>query len=162
MSDASGLIALQRDMAELRRRWSAVEAALTRPAQIPAVDLTAQGAAIGTTTLYAVPASWGGLYRVNWYAKVTQSATVSSTLGGLTIAFTDKTDSVAQSILCGGFRTDGAYANSSAGNVTTTTLNGTAVIWAKASTNITYAFAYASSGATPMQYELHIKLQFLG
>src|SRR5712664_2704272 len=42
------------------------------------VDLTAQTAAITTTTLYAVPASGAGQYRVGWNAKVTTVAGTSS------------------------------------------------------------------------------------
>jgi len=39
------------------------------PSEYATVDLTTQGAAIGTTTLYAVPASGAGMYRVSYSAK---------------------------------------------------------------------------------------------
>src|SRR5437764_10401470 len=42
------------------------------------VDLNTQGAAIGSTTLYAVPAAQTGLYVVSLYAKITGAATTSS------------------------------------------------------------------------------------
>jgi hypothetical protein len=124
------------------------------------VNATAQTAAIGTTTLYAVPAS-AGQYRVSWNAKVTTAATTSSTLGALTIVYTDP-DDVVQTITCGAQTNAGAIATTSAGNSTTTVLLGLEMLLnCKASTNITYAFAYASSGATPMAYNVHIVLERL-
>lgn len=132
------------------------------PSEIATVDLTAQAAAINATTLYAVPASAGGLYRVSVYAKVTQAATSSSTLGGstgLVLTFTDNTDSVAQTVTAQLGTQAGTSAINNAGNATTSVLQGEVLIWAKGSTNIQYAFGYTSSGVTVMQYELHLKAE---
>lgn len=133
---------------------------------VAAVDLTAQGAAIASSTLYAVPAASNGIYRITWYFKVTRAATTSSTVGGANgfqIGFTDATDSV----VIGLSSTYGWGANSNNtrndnSNTTGAFVSGTTVVWAKASTNILYAIDYTSSGVTTMQYELHIRVQQLG
>lgn len=131
------------------------------PAEYATVDLTAQSAAITTTTLYAVPSTGAGQYRLSWNAKVTTAATTSSILGALTIVYTDP-DGVAQTITCGAQINAGTIATTSVGNSTTTVLLGLPMMLnCKASTNITYAFAYTSVGATPMQYNLHIKVEAL-
>ena len=163
MNDASDLVAIHREFAELRRKLSALEASIIRPVKMTAVDLTAQGAAIGSTTLYAVPANQGGMYRVNWYAKVTRAATTNSTLGALTIDYTDFTDSTGPSETAMGQVPAGTASSTAVGNSLTTVLTShPLIIWAKSSTNITYTMGYASTGATSMQYELHIRLEFLG
>ncbi|HVI10221.1 MAG TPA: hypothetical protein VND65_18165 [Candidatus Binatia bacterium] len=132
----------------------------TEPA-VAYVDLTAQTAAIAATTLYAVPAAGAGLYRLSWYAKVTTAAGSSSTLGALTITFTDQ-DGVAQSITCAAQSSAGTIETTDAGNTTTTLLSGlTITINANSSTNIQYAFAYASNPASAMNYTLHIRLEAL-
>lgn len=133
------------------------------PSEYASVNLTAQTAAITTTTLYAVPAT-GGPYRLTWYAKVTTPATTgaaTSTLGALTIVFTDP-DNVAQTITCGAQVAAGTIATTSTGNTTTTVLLGLPMLLnCKASTNITYAFAYASNTANQMAYSLRIVLERL-
>jgi hypothetical protein len=135
------------------------------PAEYATVDLTAQTAAKAATTLYAVPAAAGGMYRISGYAKVTTAAT-SSTLGGATglvITFTDNTDSVAQSVTAGGFLQSGnpivAGTNNTGNTTTTVSYFPSIIVWAKASTNIQYAFGYTSVAAATMQYELHLKLE---
>lgn len=131
------------------------------PTEIAAVDLTMQNAAIGTTTLYSVPSSGAGQYRLAWNTKVTTAAGGSSTLGALTITYTDP-DGVVQTITAGAQTSAGAIATTSTGNSTTTVLLGLPIlINAKASTNIQYAFAYASNAANAMQYNLHIVLESL-
>jgi hypothetical protein len=132
------------------------------PAEYAAVNLTAQTAAVTTTTLYAVPASGAGQYRVSWNAKVTTPATtgtVTSTLGALTIVYTDP-DGVVQTITAAASVAAGTIATSSAGNTTATVLLGMPLLLnCKLSTNITYAMAYASNTAAEMQYNLHIVLE---
>jgi hypothetical protein len=132
------------------------------PAEYATVDLTAQTAAKTTTTLYAVPAAGVGQYRVSWNAKITTVAGVSSTLGPLTIVYTDP-DGVVQTITAAAQNSAGTIVISdSTGNSTTTVLLGIPLqLNCKASTNITYAFAYASNAANAMAYNLHIKLESL-
>jgi len=121
-----------------------------------AVALTAQTASIGTTTLFAVVTA--GEYLLTWNSKVTTAAGVSSTLGPLTIVYTDP-DSVVQTITAAAQIAAGTIATSSTGNSTTTVLLGIPLLLnCKASTNITYAMAYASNAASAMNYNLNIKL----
>ena len=125
------------------------------------VDLTAQTAAIPTTTLYAVPASGAGQYRLSWSAKVTTPGTTSSTLGALTIVYTDP-DGVVQTITAAAQNNAGTIETSDTGNLTTTVMIGLPLLLnCKAGTNITYAFGYASVGATAMQYNLHVRVEAL-
>jgi hypothetical protein len=123
------------------------------------IDLVTQAAAIVATLLYAVPATQPGLYDVAFALKVTRAATTSSTLGTLTISYTDATDSVVQTVIALGGTQAGAAATSNAGNSTTSVLQGRVTVNAKAGTNITYAIAYVSSGATTMQYEAHLSVR---
>lgn len=127
------------------------------PAEYATVDLTAQGAAIAATTLYNVPAGGAGMYRISWVAKVTRAASVSSTLGGTNgfqIVYTDNDDSVVTTSPRTGAVTDN-------GNTTVSVVSGEIVVNAKASTTIQYKIDYTSSGATTMQFNLHIKLEAL-
>ncbi len=117
-------------------------------ALIGSVALTAQGAAITTTN---VPANLTetGLYKVSWYARITRAATSSSSLT-VTIGWTD-----------------GAVAVTSAGaaitgNTTATVQSGSLLVRADVDTNITYATAYASAGATSMQYQLDVIVERVG
>lgn len=129
------------------------------PSGFTPVDQVAQNAAIGTTTLFAVPATGQGQYRVSWNAKVVTAAGSSSTLGALTITYTD-VDGVVQTITAAAQIAAGTIATSSAGNTTTTVLLGLPItLNCKASTNIQYAFAYASNAANAMNYNLHLRLE---
>ena len=130
------------------------------PSNVAAQDLTAQTAATGTITLYAVPAA--GQFRLSWNAKVTTPATTgaaTSTLGPLTIVYTDP-DGVAQTITAAAQIAAGTIATNSTGNTTTTVLLGVPMMLnCKTGTNITYSMAYASNTAAQMQYNLHIILE---
>jgi hypothetical protein len=115
------------------------------------VDLTAQTANVGSTTLYAVPASGAGVYRVSCYVIVTSVGT-TSTLPSCVIGWTDKDNSVVQSF---------TLTPTNTGNTTTTFQQATMVLDGKASTNITYSTTgYASTGSA-MQYAIHIKVEAL-
>jgi hypothetical protein len=132
--------------------------AMTPVVTAASADLTAQTAAIGATTIYAVPATGAGMYRVTWNAKVTTAGTTSSTLGGaggFQVTYTDADDSVTLTPL--------AVPNATAtGNTTATQLSGVVIVNAKASTNIQYQFGYTDGGgATPMAYSLHVKVEKL-
>jgi len=125
-------------------------------------DLTAQTAAISTTTLYSVPALSAGQYRVGWNAKITTVASTgatTSTLGALTIVYTDP-DSTVQTITAAAQSAAGAIETSDTGNLTTTVLLGVPMVLnCKAGTNITYAMAYASNTAAQMAYNLHLRVE---
>ena len=129
------------------------------PVQTAVVDLTAQTAAKSTTAL--LTPSVTGLYRISAYLKVTTPATTSSTLGALTITYTDGTDSVAQTHVVSLTTQAGAAATTIATNTTAAKLSGSLIIWAKTGVAIQYAIAYVSSGATPMAYEAHLAIEAL-
>jgi len=122
------------------------------PGLYATVDATAQGANISTTTLYTVPAN--GLYRISIYTSVTRAATTSSTLPSTAITYTDAESSAVHTT---------TTTATNAGNSTTTTFAQTVhLVYAKAATAIQYSTAgYVTSGATTMQYNLHVKCEAL-
>ena len=133
-----------------------------QPAEYATVDAVGQTAAITTTTLYMPVAT--GMYRISVYAKVTTADGASSSLGGstgLTIGYTDGTDSVAQTTVALLATQAGAAAIVNAGNTTATKLLGSVVIFAKTGVAITYAFDYTSGTPATMTYELHLKVEAL-
>ncbi len=130
------------------------------PAEYAKADLTAQAAAIAATTLYAVPASGAGMYRICWVAKVTTAATTSSTLGGTNgfrLLYTDQDDSVVVTTPAWWGGNNGAAPTSASLNTTQTYIGGDLIVNAKASTNIQYQMDYTSSGATAMAFNLHMR-----
>lgn len=134
------------------------------PGVVQKVDLTAQGANIAKTTLYAVPAGQGGLYRISAYAVVTQAATTSSTLPGIFIFFTDVDTGTVQGG-ANGYALTGSPSTNTVGTNSTSQgqLNGIIEINAQAGSNIQWqTLNYASSGATPMQFAIHLKVEYIG
>lgn len=119
-------------------------------------NLTAQGANVTATTLYAVPAGGAGLYQVDVYIVVSRAGT-TSTMPDTRITFTDQDSATAITM--------NATA-SSTGNLLTTFAQATFVVNAKASTNIQYDIGqvtpFASSGGTSMQFAYRARVRFLG
>ncbi len=118
-------------------------------------NLTTQQAVINATTIYAVPAGHAGVYRVVWVATITRVASTSSVLGGTNgfqVKYTDNDDSVVKTSIVGNSIT-------SAANTTATSISGSLIANCKASTNLQFLFDYTSIGATPMQYNLHIRVE---
>lgn len=109
------------------------------------VTLTAQGAAIATVAV-PTPALTAGLYRVSYYARITRAGTLSSSLT-VTVSWTD-----------GGIACSQAFA-ALTGNTTATVQVGSVMVRADEATTIRYATAYASSGATSMQYALDVRVE---
>lgn len=133
---------------------------------LASIDLTAQSAAKTATNLYLPTAT--GMYRVSYYAKVTTVASISSILGGVTglvVAYTDGTDSVAQTAFTlPEYNQAGTALSVGTGNVTNTNqavLHGSADVFAKTGVQMTYAFGYQSTNAAEMVYELHIRVEGL-
>ena len=108
------------------------------------VNLTGQSAAISATTLFNAPTS--GLYQINYYGKITTSGTTSSILGPLNIISTDPDGNVVTTL--------GQSTNNN--TVTSGFINDSVQVFALAGTNVQYTNGYASSGATAMQYNLHV------
>lgn len=142
----------------VQKTSAAAGVAGTASSVVSTVDLTAQTAAITTANINSITLP-AGQYRVIWYAKVTTAAGVSSTLGPLTLGWTDP-DAVGLAITATATTAGGGTATSSTGNTTTTVLLGVPVLLnVKASTNVTYAMAYTSNAANAMAYNLHIRLE---
>lgn len=122
---------------------------------------TPQQANIASTPLYTVPAGRGGTYRVQAYAVLTQAATTSSTLPGIFITYTDSDTNISLTFLVTNqSQTSNTIGTSS--NAGSASQNST-VYQVKAGTVINVGTQnYASVGATPMQYVVHVKLEYLG
>lgn len=117
------------------------------PQVLKTVALTGQGAAIGATVI-PLGALAPGTYRITYYARITQAATVSSSLT-VTLQWTD-----------GGVGQTATFA-AITGNTTATSQTGSIVVDIDQSTNLTYSTAYASVGGTSMQYKLTILPELL-
>ena len=132
------------------------------PTKVAVFDATGQQANIPATILYTVPASQSGMYRLSGYAVVTQPATTSSTLSRILFGYTDEDSGVVfpvnSQILVNGSSNNTLGLTSLAGSVVARS-----IFIAKAGTVINFSVdQYASVGATPMQYALHLKLEYLG
>lgn len=130
------------------------------PCTVGTIDLTAQASDIGWSTAYAIPAGLGGMYQVSCYTVATQAATSSSTLPACGLRWTDEDTGVVPATI--------TMLGTSAANTVGTTgavqyYNPILPIKAAASTNVQYVTSgYASSGATPMQFAIHLKVEYLG
>jgi len=119
-------------------------------------NLTAQSAAISATTLYAIGASGGGLYRVSWVATVTTVDTTAFVLGGTTgfqLKYTDLNDSVVKT-------SNPTTVTVSSINNTGTSISGTFNAYCKASTNLQYLFG-VTLGTGDGRYDLSIRAEYL-
>lgn len=131
------------------------------PSELATVDLTAQTANIGATTLYAVPASGAGMYRVSALVVETTAGSISSTLPNVQIVYTDNQTAGAVTIDAtpvlgvAGIGQTGALTANTVG----TTSCGVIVINAKASTNIQYQTVNYQSSLAGMTYAIHVKLE---
>jgi hypothetical protein len=132
------------------------------PSLVAKSNLTAQAAAASSITIYAVPntatRTRPGMYRIAYCAAITQAATTSCTLGGANgfqVIYTDINDSVVKT-------SNPTTPVISSVNATGTTISGDVYAYAKLGTNIQYSFGYTSSGATAMQYDLNVYVEFLG
>lgn len=138
--------------------------------QVARYDGQNLGAALSNIPLYTTPTATGGgstdvnnnysgFYRVLYAAKVTQAASVSSTLGGsggITFTFTSADDGQILNSIPGVLN-----GNVGHNDLTTTWGSGTQTLYVASGTQITFSFGYVSSGATPMQYAIHVRLEDL-
>lgn len=118
----------------------------TAPARVFSTHLTAQNTSLTTTTALTVPET--GIYRLSYTARITQAATVSSSLQ-LTLSWTDT------SVLCA---QSGAAIT---GNLVTSQQSGQIVVYADAASAISYSTAYAANPATSMTYALTLVIEAL-
>src|SRR2546425_527659 len=112
------------------------------PEILKVVSLTNQSASIGTTAI-PIGSISAGLYRINWHARITTAASVSSSLT-VTIGYTDNAISCTQS---------GAALT---GNTTATVQGGMAILRSDGAAPLTYSTTYASVGGTVMIYKLDV------
>lgn len=132
-----------------------------QPYEVATIDLTAQTAAKAATTVYTP--TFTGWYRLSVYLKVTTASAGTSILGGatgVTITYTDGTDSVAQSVVMSMTKQDGTVGIVNNGNGTTTILYGSIAVYAKTGVAIQYAIDYTSVGGT-MNYAARGRLEAL-
>jgi hypothetical protein len=132
----------------------------TIPNRIALANDTNKTAAITPTTIYAVPSTGAGLYRVSFVAVINTAATVSSTLGGagsfqLTYADGDTWNVITTPT---GLPYN-ATPTSLALNTTQVVQSGSLLVNCRASTNLQYSYGYTSSGATSMVYYLHTTVE---
>jgi hypothetical protein len=127
------------------------------------VDLTAQAANIAATTILTTTAS--GFYRLNTWEVLTQAATTSSTVPTVQVVFTDADSSTRWTLsTCEGFSVNAVGLSFCTDIRSTSQSTGTTpspvTFYAKTGTTIQYqTIGYASTGATPMQYALHVRLE---
>lgn len=130
------------------------------PRQVAQVDLVAQQANIANTNIiYTVPKGQAGLYRLSVYNVLTQAATVSSTMPAVDCKFTDDSGITQNNQIVGGAGTGNTVGINSGAGANTWAAQFFA---AEGSNIILYTSGYASSGATPMQYSLRARLEYLG
>lgn len=133
------------------------------PAEYATIDLTAQSANLGPSTLYAVPASGQGLYRVSAYVVLTTAGSISSVLPNVQIVYTDPDTNTSITIdatpILGvaGIGQTGALSANTVG----TAASGVIVVSVKLSTTIQYQTVNYASVAAGMQYAIHLKLEAL-
>lgn len=133
----------------------------TFPVSIVAVkDYVGQSANVSSNIMYTTPTNQPGLYRFHCYTVVTQAATTSSTLPACQYFFSDRDTGFSEPPL--------SVSNTSSGNFVGQNGTGGALDGANdanvaGGSNISVqTTGYLSSGATPMQYAVHMKIEYLG
>jgi hypothetical protein len=130
---------------------------------VATVTLTAQQADIGSTLLYAVPASGLGVYRLSFYLVVTRAATTSSTLPQLELVYTDGDTSIVETLFATALNSANTVGSFGALNGGGGLPIGAVTVTIKASSNINFLTSgYASVGATAMQFSLRLRAEYLG
>jgi hypothetical protein len=124
---------------------------------VTASDVLTLGANTGPTTLVTPAAN--GFYRFSCYVVTTRAATSSSTLPQCQVNWQDADTAVAEVYIT----TVGSTANTLGvvGQMTTGATSGpNSFLYAKSGVAITYQTTnYATSGATSMQYAVHVRLE---
>lgn len=130
---------------------------LTYSTPVAGYDNTGLSGNLSATTVYAIPASRSGIYRVHLWERVTTIAT-TSTLPNVDLVFT----SGGVAITTGTSTGTSHLIATNTGNTTTTFGTATVDIYCDASTNLQVVTAnYAQSGVS-MIYELRVRVEYLG
>jgi hypothetical protein len=123
------------------------------PILISTFNATAQSSSYSGQNLVSSPAA--GMYRVSVYEEITQAAKTSSTLPTVTLAYRAE-DS-------GQLEQPAITQSSSTANTKGTFLSGVFTFTSVSGTNVRFSNSgYASSGTTPMQYAIRIRVEYLG
>ncbi len=123
------------------------------------INRTGLAANVGQTVAYTVPSGSPGWYRLSCYVVLTQAATTSSTLPTCQMNFYDNDTGVQKTVTL----TYGGQTQNTVGlNGNNGSPAGTAPVYAGAGAINYYTSSYASSGATAMQYAMHVKVEYLG
>lgn len=115
------------------------------PARVETVSLVAQSASVAATDMTGGTLS-SGLYRITYYAEITQAATTSSSL---TVTFDWLSNT--------GLKSDTFAAIT--GNTTDTHQPESILIRIDANSPVRYTLTYASVGATPMLYSFYAVIE---
>lgn len=133
------------------------------PSEVATIDSTGLTANVGATTLYAVPASGAGLYRVSAYLVTTTAASITSTMPNAQVVYTDSdsntsvTLDVSPILGAAGLGQSGLLTANTVGTV----FSGTVVVYIKASTTIQYQTVNYASNIAGMTYAFRMKLEAL-
>jgi len=122
-------------------------------------DQSPAAVAFSNQLLYTHTGVNNALYRVTWYACLTQAATNSSWIGGVNgfqITYNPSEAGVSVTSPASPLAT-GQY------NIVGTTIgSGITMCQVLPGSIIGFNFGYSSSGATPAQYSIHIRVEYLG
>jgi hypothetical protein len=120
---------------------------------VTAVNTTTLAANVSSTPVLTPAAN--GFYRASCYVVLTQAASATSTLPVCSMTWTDADSGVAENTTFG--VTNSA---NTLGAVIQSTPSNNPFLYVKSGVAISYSTAgYASSGATPMQYAIHLRLE---
>ena len=147
-----------------RKQFAMVDAASIGAAgEVAKIDTTGLTANVGATTLYAVPSTGEGFYRVSAYVVETTAGSLSSVLPNVQIVYTDKDSNTSVTIdatpILGaaGIGQSAALSINAVGAVA----SGVIPIYVKASTTIQYQTVNYASNFAGMTYALRIRLEVL-
>ena len=129
-----------------RLAWQAVIDGFQRVALVASVALAGQTDAIATTTAYTVRS--GGRYRVSWYLRKTIADGVASSLT-ITLGWVESGVALTES---------GAVVNTDS---VIAQQNGSVTVVADASSDLTFAMAYASTTPNKMTYRVDVLVEQL-
>lgn len=126
--------------------------------------LTAQSAAIAATTVYSIPSGAAGFYRINFVATITTAASggangPSSALGGPQGFQAKYTNALGDTVVK---TSNPNLPENTTANTTGSSISGSLIVYAGASTNLQYLFGYSSVGTTAMLFDLAINVEYLG
>jgi hypothetical protein len=147
-----------------RKAFAMVDTAAINTSGIMAkIDTAGLTANVGASTLFVVPSTGEGLYRISAYVVETVAGSVTSNLPNVQIIYTDKDSNVSITIDATPVLGVAGIGQTGALNANTvgTASSGVIVIYVKASTTIQYQTVNYASNLAGMTYALHIRLELM-